>query len=370
MLFSIANRALFRGILAGAVILAGTSACSRSDRTESGSDTTAAVLPDTMTDQAASNQTGTSPAAMPSTDTAATSSGDTVGTTARTPAPRAETADEEAAGYRGMERDTSSAEISDTSTEMADAAVDTTADAAADTAAAGYAGMARDTSTTPEQLDTIAQADTVAQAEGDVALQARVDTAHAEADVSVEADVAPAGEADTATIHAQVDTTADVPTEVAVESSPDTVTVVGDSSSVDKPGPRAKEDTIATKADSLAQYHEAERIRPPEDSTEILGNVTGDENADEADISREDRPTVAAEARAEAPTDEVGAAAIAGNVTGVEAVALMTRQGEKCIVVDPESNEAVRWDMSSTPSTLNPCGIGSMNLSKVWTSKE
>ena len=36
-------------------------------------------------------------------------------------------------------------------------------------------------------------------------------------------------------------------------------------------------------------------------------------------------------------------------------------------MVDPEENEAVRWDMSSTPVTLNPCGLGSMNLSKIWT---
>jgi hypothetical protein len=72
-------------------------------------------------------------------------------------------------------------------------------------------------------------------------------------------------------------------------------------------------------------------------------------------------------AAVEAPSDEVGAAAIAGNLTGPQAVSLMTRQGARCIVVDPESDEAVRWDMASTPVTLNPCGLGSMNLSKIWT---
>jgi len=46
MSFSLSNRALLLGILAGGVVLAGT-ACSRSDRTESGSDNGAAVLPDT-----------------------------------------------------------------------------------------------------------------------------------------------------------------------------------------------------------------------------------------------------------------------------------------------------------------------------------
>jgi len=110
------------------------------------------------------------------------------------------------------------------------------------------------------------------------------------------------------------------------------------------------------------------RVRPPEDSTEILGNVTtdaaADETADEQVVRPEDRETVAA---SEARTDEVGAAAVGGDVTGAEAVALMSRQGVRCAVVDPEANEAVRWDMSSTPVTLNPCGMGSMNLSKIWT---
>ncbi len=59
-----------------------------------------------------------------------------------------------------------------------------------------------------------------------------------------------------------------------------------------------------------------------------------------------------------------------GTLTGAEAVGLMTRQGVQCSVVDPESDEAVRWDMASTPVTLNPCGLGSMNLSKVWTEGE
>jgi hypothetical protein len=375
MAFSISNRALLRGMLAGAVVLA---ACSRSDRSEN----TATISTDTL-----SNETAEPEAARPTADTG-TATGAVTDTGSTAPAgnaPRANTAaprsgqqdatlqksPDSAAGYRGMERDTSAQggqparvteDTSETSVntpdttgavETAGAAdvSDTTAGemapgeppaAAADTSVAGYSAMARDTvSTTPEQ------ADTVSQAEGDVALQARIDTTHAEADVNVEADVAPAGEADTATIQAQVDTTAEPRTEVAVQDVPDTVTVVGDSSSVDKPGPRAKEDTVSIKADSLAKYHEAERVRPPEDSMEAL-----------------DRETVA---DAEARTDEVGAAPLGGDVTGADAVSLMTRQGAKCIVIDPESNEAVRWDMSSTPATLNPCGMGSMNLSKIWT---
>jgi hypothetical protein len=389
MLLSIFNRALLQGIMASAVVLAGATACSRSDRDDTAGDNSAAVLPDTT---GVATDTGTTTGAI----------SDTASATAPSNAPRARTApagsdsvqsgnkeEEAAAGYREMDRDTATtpsepdsarvnADTSETSLNTGDSASVETAGAApvtdttpaavaideravavdsanaadtsaaelavtSDTAAAGYAKMARDTATgTPEQADTALQA---------------------------EADVV---EADTAVIHARVDTTAEVPTEVAIETSPDTVTVVGDSSSVDKPGPRAKEDTISIKADSLAQHHDADRVRPPEDSTEILGNVTGDETADEADVSQDEQETVAAsEAPGEKPTtDEVGAAAIGGNVTGVDAVSLLTRQGEQCIVVDPESNERVRWDMSSTPATLNPCGLGSMNLSKIWTRTE
>jgi hypothetical protein len=122
----------------------------------------------------------------------------------------------------------------------------------------------------------------------------------------------------------------------------------------------------------------AGRIRPPEDSTEMQGNVSSAESAGVNAADTADEAPVAAEAEAENRetevasedrTEAVGAAAMGGMVTGADAVAMMTRQGEQCTVVDPESDEEVRWDMSSTPSTLNPCGLGSMNLSKVWTEK-
>ena len=240
MSFSLSNRALLRGMLAGAVVLTGT-ACSRSDRTESGRDNSAAVLPD-----------------------------------------------KDGAGYRSMERDTTSTTAtSDSATvEMSASSTDTTAstDVSADTTAAG------------------------------VALNTTIDTSsEASADVSAETGVAAADTADT----------------------------TGNTG----------------------------RIRPPEDSTEILGNITttdeaADETADEQVVRPEDRETVAA---SETRTDEVGAAAVGGNVTGAEAVALMSREGVRCAVVDPEASEAVRWDMSNTPITLNPCGMGSMILSRIWT---
>jgi hypothetical protein len=335
MHLSIHNRTLLRGMLASAVVLAGTSACSRSDRADAGRDTTqtgTAVAPsDTQTNAAI--QRGTA-------DTVAASSSDTATTTPQTATPRprpkpsspapvapdssVESGDQGVSGYQAMGHDTAVSETASpsdtTAPEMAGAAVDTTTVAAdqpnhamADTAAApgvstdttvsGYEPMARDTST------VLAQGEPAAQAQIDTTTQA---------------------EADTATIHAQVDTTAEVPTEVAVED----------------------------QADSLAKYHEADRVRPPEDSTEVLGQVTTDEaNYD-------------VEAVGDANADAVGAAQVesTGNIaTGADAVALMTREGQPCRV---EDSRDVQWDLAGSPATLNPCGTGTMTLPKVQTGEK
>jgi len=105
----------------------------------------------------------------------------------------------------------------------------------------------------------------------------------------------------------------------------------------------------------------AGRIRPPEDSTEMLGNANAADTADEAPVANS-RDNAAA---ATSPTENVGAASMGGIVTGEEAVAMVTRSGARCRSVDFEADQAVRWDMSSTPATLNPCGLGSMILSKI-----
>ncbi|MGH7510612.1 MAG: hypothetical protein ACREMZ_14230 [Gemmatimonadales bacterium] len=363
MALAITNRALLRGMLAGALVLAGTTACSRSDRTETGSDNTGAVVPDTMSGTV--TQPGTS-------DTVVGIQSDTARATADPTAPGMETAatprqdgedtigtasDEEAAGYRGMEpdssirptdtgdtvtvsRDTASIGISGdtastdayadtpntTSVEMegAAAAADDSvgADWAADTAA-GHAEMARDTSTTQEQTGAPAPAE---------AQRVAVDTT-----TGMDADVTAEGE-------------------LAVEQS-DTAVVVGDTAHIARTGERLE--PVAAEAegnDTLTVVSQDEPVRPPEDSTEIYGNVTGEADPD-------------SDEEIEAGAEEVGAAAISGNITGAEAVGLMTRQGAHCIVVDPEADEEIRWDMSSTPVTLNPCGLGSMTLSKVWTER-
>lgn len=352
MSLSLSNRALLRGILAGAVVLTGT-ACSRSDRTESAGDTSAAVLPDTSSNAREASPGGTATGAVSDTAVAPAQSSSSTqpGTPARRNHPRAETAapiGKGAAGYRSMERDTtnvpnqradsarvtadtaeaspasSDSSMSETSAATSDSApaelsassTDSTGMAPArDTAAAGYAEMARDTSTVADQIDTAATPN------GDVALQPTTDTnSRASAEVSAETGVA------------TTDSTSGA-------GSPDSSAIV--------------------------------RVRPPEDSTEILGNVTttdeaADETADEQVVRPEDRETVAA---SDPRTDEVGAAAIDSDVTGAEAVALLSRQGVRCAVGDPETNQAIRWDMSSTPITLNPCGMGSMNLSRIWTAK-
>jgi hypothetical protein len=332
MTFLLSHRALLRGMLAGAVVLTGT-ACSRSDRTESGSDTTAAMMP------------------------------------AISDSVRGETApagDKDAAGYRSMDRDTTSVPSQPADSALPDTSV-SAVPSDADTAAAETSAEAGDTTSiemagaTDPTLTPDVAADTVATPSGDVALQTTVDTssqdsaiAGVETEVSVGADSADTAAADVAIAADSADTvTADVA--IAADSA-DTTDSAG---------------RIRPPGDSTEINTEVVRVRPPEDSTELLGDVTtpaeaADETADEQIITPEDEETVAA---SETRTDEVGAAAIGGEVTGGEAVALMTRGGARCAVVDPEMNEAVRWDMSSTPVTLNPCGMGSMILSRIWTER-
>jgi hypothetical protein len=306
MAFLFFNRTL-RAMLAGAVIITGT-ACSRSDRTESGSDTSAAALPDTSYNTP--QPSGADTATGATSDTAAapgqSSNSPQPGSAAPSNSPRAETAppnDGDAAGYRPMERDTSNVP-----SDPVDSARVT-----ADTAEAPAASSDTTVSGIPETTDT---------------------TAIEESAVEMARDTS---------------TVTDQAAETSVASAADS----------------------AYPADSAVTTDNAGPIRPPEDSTEILGSLTttdeaADETADEQIVTPEDGETVAA---SETPTDEVGAAAVAGGLTGAEAVALVSREGVRCAVVDPEVNEAVRWDMSSTPVTLNPCGMGSMVLSRIWTEK-
>jgi hypothetical protein len=349
MLLTIHNRALLRGMLAGAVALGGVSACSRSDRADAGRDTTqtgAAVTPADTQASTASQTAGGDTAVAPARDTA------TVAPQVATPQPEpqparptakpedtaAKTGDQPVSGYQAMGHDTG--QTTDTSVSPN----------SGDTTQTEVAGAAADTTT----RETVNATDSTT-----VSAEEPVDSTHAAVDVATDTSTAPA---DTATAGYEPmarDTTTEAQTELAVEDQPDTVTVVGDSSSVDKPGPRAKEDTVSQKADSLAKYHEADRIRPPEDSTELLGNVTPERNDD-----------VEAVGDANAGQEAVGAAPVqsTGNIaTGAEAVALMNRAGQRCRVEDSRN---AAWDLASSPSTLNPCGTGTMTLPKVQTGEE
>ena len=234
MNLSMHNQTLLRGILAGAVVLAGVSACSRSDRAGTGRDTTqsgaTAVVPSD------SQTSGNTP--QPSTGAATQPSGDTATATAQTRTPRRRTTPSsrharqdttvksgEAAvsGYRGMEQDSVSTAASDSaSPEPAPTGAASPLDSAgvtsdyaltgdttsADSTSAGYSEMARDTSSAAGRGDTAA--------------------------VAV-ADTTTPAESDTASIKVQMDT------------------------------------TQVANADSLQDN--SARIRPPEDSTEVGGNA-------------------------------------------------------------------------------------------------
>jgi hypothetical protein len=261
-----------------------------------------------------------------------------------------QTGQQDVSGYQAMGKDTSASASSDTARTEIGAAVDTASETAADTTAiaamgdsmpadhamgdtgaavstdtttAGYEPMARDTSAVLAQNDTTSQ-------------EAVVTTGQAEAD--------------TTTIQVQVDTATQAPTggdTLATATEPirppeDSTEVYG-------------QVTGESNADSLP---ESERIRPPEDSTEVLGQVTTDEANHDV------------EAVGDADADVVGAAQVesTGNIaTGAEAVALMTRVGQPCRV---DSSSNARWDMAGSPATLNPCGTGTMTLPKVQTGEE
>jgi hypothetical protein len=371
MLLSTHNSTLLRGMLAGAVALAAASACSRSDRSDTGSrDTTqtGAVAP-----------TDTQPSATPQPVPADTTMSDTSNKT-QAPSSRihsdsnAKSGKQGAAGYPGNAGDTSTHVRPTDSSATAVPSNDSTVGAAApaDTASTEIAGAAADTTTPEPTADSSAVSDTMpadhAMADSTpaagyepMARDTSTDLAQGDSVSQASVDTTEQTEADSTAIHAQADTTTgQAPTDVAIQSQADSVTVVGDSSSVDNPGPRAKEDTISSKADSLAQHHDADRVRPPEDSTEVLGNVTSDEDKAEVDQGNADQAAAAA-----APVPSTGNIA-----TGSDAVALMTRSGEQCSVVDPDNSRDVLWDLSNSPATMNPCGTGTMTLPKIWTGEK
>jgi len=371
---SIHHRTLLGRVIAAAVMLAGTSACSHKDRSYTGRDATqgsntGAVAPADTQSVAGQPSPATSPV---STDTAAKK---TSTTATRSDEPKV-------SGYRSMSQDT--ATTADTgSPEMSGAAAAAPAPAdtaqnrndkvaagdsanigrsgerieptvssqqanadtlanqpesdrvrppedsseaigavSSDSAVAGSSEMARDTST------ALAQGDTVSEATMDTAVQVSADTgvAQAKADSAVEppTEMAQQAPADSGVVQAQVDTAAAEPTEMAQQAP----------------------------VDSTAAQPQVDR-----DSTEVLSNETEQRaavTADQADVSAD---TAAVAAAGVEPTGNLA--------TGAEAVALMTREGRRCTVVDADESRDARWDLASSPATLNPCGTGTMTLPRV-----
>ncbi|HYF38579.1 MAG TPA: hypothetical protein VD930_02740 [Gemmatimonadales bacterium] len=175
-----------------------------------------------------------------------------------------------------------------------------------DTAVSASPEMARDTTTTMAQADTVAQVqvDTTAQVT-DTSTQVAADTG--------------------AAVQVQVDTvTRKEQTEVAVET------------------PEPNQASAEANADTLAT-EDAGRIRPPENSAEVRAT-----NADQV------------------PAAAAGAKTSGNTITGAAAVAAITRVGQRCAVVDTEEAEQeIRWDLASSPATMNPCGTGTMTLPRI-----
>jgi hypothetical protein len=349
MYFSIHKQALW-GMVVGAIAISGASACSRSDRAGTGRDTTqSGAVTSAPTD------TGTQASTQPAGDTALPSTGDTT-TTAAAPSKASKRAD-------GVSGDTSvSSAASDTaSAEMAGAANASdsagaageqalTADTAGvDTTTAGYSEMARDTSSTaaPGDTATVAISDS-----GTVQVQMDTSTAQAPADTAaVSTDSLAVASTDSA------DTTTAQSEQVAVQGANGGAdTLQGNAGRIRPPEDSTEvlgnvtTDSATVATGEAADQSQAEPIRPPEDSTEIAGNVTRDENG--ADVSSR-----------EVPTEASGAAAMGHPVTGIDAVAVMSRAGVRCVVKDDATE--VWWDMADSPSALNPCGTGTMTLSLV-----
>lgn len=407
MFFSTHHQALVRAVLTGVVTVAGLSACSRSDRTEAGRDslqTGTAVTPsDTGT---ASRQSAIVDSGVSGKDTSASAVQAAPSAPSGKPSnPPASTrdrlgGDHGVSGYRAMAKDTSADTARETiaatdsaatgkpgeriaAAETSGGANDTLAAVdsagirppedstellgrASNDSAASTQPMARDTSTLLAQADTagyetqpadtattvdtatqVTQGDS-SQVQGDtVALSVSVDTTTAQAADTM----AQAGE-DSSTF-AQADTTA------AVES---TDTLAADTLAANEGQIRPTEDSTEVlgqvtpeqgAADTLPG--ERDRIRTPEDSTELYGQVNGNR------------------AKVEADGAEVGAAPVEPSgklATGADAVALMTRQGETCRVKDPETSRDAQWDFAASPATLNPCGTGTMTLPRIQTGEE
>jgi hypothetical protein len=397
------HRTLLRSWLGSAVIFAAVSACSRSDRTETGStqDQTGAAM---TVDTAAPADTAANPSdtAVSNADTAVQRQPVAQGTTDNAAQPSGVPSDTGVSGYQAMGQDTAAPVAEDTpSPEMAGAAGQPSGDTAqiagdtvrvGDSTEIGKTGERLEPTASSEQdnadttLTTQSESDRVrppedstetvgaattsdtaamnsdtaaveemvrdtntSVAQGDTIAEVQVDTTTQVADTATQL------AADTgAAIQAQMDTTTtEQQTEVAVDTEADTTVVVGDSTEVGKTGERLEPNQASAEANADTLAVETERVRPPEDSSEVLGNVTTENEADQA------------------PAAAAGAQTPGEMLTGAAAVAQLTREGQRCTVMEgEESEEDIRWDLAASPATMNPCGTGTMTLPRIQTGEQ
>jgi len=354
MPFSFHDRMLVGGVLA-ALTLASAFGCSRSDRAPGNNEPSqsGAVAP-------ADTQTGSTSVQTPtSSDSSAN-------------------ARQDASGYQPMGQDTTGPSVSAAAgkpgerLEQNQTSASANSDSLANQPESDRIRPPEDSSETIGAVtadsaasDTMTRDTTsdVGQVSADTAaVQARVDT------TTQQRDTVALTTGDTAAGQAQLDTTSGQPqAEVAVETQQDTTTVVGDSSEVGKPGERLEANAASGEANADSLPADSERIRSPEDSAEVLGNVNDEHANAKAEVNSD------VEAVGDAGAEPVGAARVestGGIVTGEAAVAAVTREGQRCVVVDPEQSPEVRWDVASSPATLNPCGTGTMTLPRIWTGEK
>ena len=382
------NRKLLHGWLTGAVILTGMSACSRSDRTETGSaqnGQTGAVVTPTDSTAMAANQPGTTiDTARSTADTSMSQAAPEHAGKTTPPSHQAGPEDTAVAGYRAMGRDSASSAdtisagttstetaAGDTaSTEMAGAAVQVAPDSAhthgdtvavGDSAHIGETGERLESTQASEQAnaDTLSgrnESDRVRPPEDSSETLGAVTTTDSVAEAGVNSDTAVAGSAemarDTSTVLAQADTAAqlqDTTGQIAADTA-GTIQAQVDTSTTE---PQTQ---VATEAPADTLASETEPSRAPEDSSEVLGDVTTEKGAD-TEITADDAPAGAAGVRT------------AGNntVTGEAAVAQISREGRRCGVVSADESDEARWDLASSPATMNPCGTGTMTLPRIQT---
>jgi hypothetical protein len=378
------SRALLRITLAGALVFTAT-ACSRPDRADAGRDTSQTANIGTGESQIAGQDTAR---AATQADTAAP--GTVSASTEATPPARSAPEPENVSGYQPMGQDTADTALAHRDTvavgdsanvgkpgerlEANETSEQANADSLANqpesdrvrppedssetigvtTDTASGAGITADTTTaaamTRDTSPALAQGDTAMQQPSEVAVET----------------------ADSTAIQATVDTTTAEPqveAKVATETTADTVAVVGDSAEIGKAGERleANETTTAANADTVAT--ETERVRPPEDSTELHGNVT---ETVTAETGNAEVGTDTVSVAAEADTAAAAAAVVSSTgdiATGPEAVALMSREGRRCLVADGDRSRDAQWDLAGSPATMNPCGTGTMTLPRVQTEK-